>query len=208
MMFRISRSPLTAALLAFITIIFIFEWLSGALWDTDKMVQMGAIVPGMIARGEYWRIFAAMFLHGSFLHWAANSWTLYQLGSLYESMFGTMRFALIYFLTGAIASVASSLYVDGASVGASGAILGVLGAFIFSIKRSPQWRHEPWTKGLISQLIFWAVLNIAIGFSTTYIDNVAHIAGLVSGLLLGLLPHRVPPPPPNRGVIDVMPYDG
>jgi rhomboid protease GluP len=207
-MLRISRSPLTAALLAFITIIFFFEWMSGALWDTDKMVSMGAIIPGMIPRREFWRIFAAMFLHGSFIHWAANTWTLYQLGSLYESMFGTKRFALVYFTTGAIASIASSLYVQGASVGASGAILGILGAFIFSIKRSPQWRHEPWTKNLISQLIFWAALNLVIGFSTTYIDNVAHIAGLVSGLLLGLLPHRVQPPPPSRDVIDVMPYDG
>jgi rhomboid protease GluP len=200
---RPSRSPITAALLAIITIVFIFEWMTGALWNDELIVQMGAIVPGMLARGEYWRIVAAMFLHGNVLHWAANCWALYQLGSLYEAMFGSGRFALVYFVSGACASIASSLFVRGASVGASGAILGILGAFIFSIRRSPQWRHEPWTKSLLSQLMFWAVLNIALGFSVAYIDNVAHIAGLVSGLLLGLIPHRVPPPPPASRVIDV-----
>ncbi|HEY3055913.1 MAG TPA: rhomboid family intramembrane serine protease [Thermoanaerobaculia bacterium] len=207
MRLRLSRAPATAALLAVIAIVFVFEWLSGALWDDNALVQMGAIVPGMLQRHQYWRIFTAMFLHGGVIHWAANSWALYQLGLLYEVMFGSMRFLLIYFVTGACASIASSLFTHGPSVGASGAILGILGAFIFSIRRSPQWRHEPWTRGLLAQLIFWAALNIVLGFSVSYIDNVAHIAGLVSGLLLGFLPHRVPPPPPSRDVIDVQPYD-
>ncbi len=206
MSLRLSRAPVTTALLITIAVVFVFEWMTGAIWNEDMLVQMGAIVPGMLQRGEYWRIFAAMFLHGNFLHWLANSWALYQLGMLYEVMFGSKRFALIYFVTGASASIASSLFTQGASVGASGAILGILGAFIFSIRRSPLWRHEPWTKGLVSQLVFWAVVNIALGFSVKYIDNVAHIAGLTSGLLLGLIPHRVPPPPPGGRVIEVQPY--
>ena len=208
MSFRLSRSPVTAGLLAIITLVFIFEWITGALWDLDKLKAMGAIVPGMLDRGEYWRIFAAMFLHADVLHWAANSWALYQLGALYEAMFGTRRFLFVYFVTGACASIASSLRVEEASVGASGAILGILGAFIFSIRRSPQWRHEPWTKGLVSQLVFWAAVNLAIGFyASEYIDNVAHVTGLVTGLLLGLIPHRVAPPPPTARVIDVSPYE-
>ena len=105
-------------------------------------------------------------------------------------------------LSGAVASIASSLFTKGLSVGASGAILGIAGIHLLD-RRSPQWRHEPWTKGLIGQLIFWAVVNIALGFSVKYIDNVAHIAGLVTGLILGFIPHRVPPPPPSEGVIDV-----
>ncbi len=206
MMALFRRAPVTAAILFLITIVFIFEWVTGALWNDAALVQMGAIVPGMLQRGEYWRIFTAMFLHGSFLHFAANAWALYQLGALYEAMFGRARFAMIYFVTGACASIASSLTVQYASVGASGAVMGILGAFIFSIRRSPQWRHEPWTKTLLSQLIFWAGLNIVLGFSVEFIDNTAHIAGLVTGLFLGLIPHRVPPPPPGRTVVDVQPY--
>jgi rhomboid protease GluP len=207
MRIRLSRTPVTAGLLAIITVVFLIELALGATRNEELLIQMGAIVPGMLQRHEYWRIFAAMFLHGNLLHWAANCWALYQLGMLYEMMFGSARFTLIYFVTGAIASIASSLYQHGASVGASGAILGILGAFIFSIRRSPQWRHEPWTRNLLSQLVFWALLNVALGFTVTFIDNVAHIAGLVSGLVLGFLPHRVPPPPPGTSVIDVQPYD-
>ena len=206
---RLSRSPVTAMLLAVIAIVYVFEWMTGALVNNERLGQMGAIVPYMLQDGEYWRIITAMFLHAGLLHVAANSWALYQLGALYEAMFGSARFAAIYFASGIVASVASSLTIhgQGMSVGASGAILGILGAFIFSIRRSPQWRHEPWTKGLTSQLIFWAILNIALGFSVDFIDNTAHIAGLTAGLLLGLIPHRVPPPPPSRTVIDVQPYD-
>ena len=201
------RAPVTTAILAVITVVFIFEWVTGALWNDGALISMGAITRGMIARGELWRIVASMFLHGSVLHFAANAWALYQLGALYEAMFGHARFGLIYFTTGACAAIASSLTVQYASVGASGAVMGILGAFIVSIRRSPQWRHEPWTKSLLSQLIFWAGVNIVLGFSVEFIDNTAHIAGLVSGLILGLIPHRVPPPPPGTSVVDVHAYD-
>ena len=121
-------------------------------------------------------------------------------------MFGSVRFAAIYFATGIIASIASSMVSTGPAVGASGAILGILGAFFFSIKRSPVWRHEKWTKSLLNQLVFWAGLNLVLGFEVKNIDNTAHIAGLLSGVLLGLIPHRVPPPPPGSRVVDVTPH--
>ena len=150
----------------------------------------------------------SMFLHGGWLHWFLNSWALYQLGTLYETLFGSGRFALIYFVSGICASIASSMYEHGPAVGASGAIFGVLGAFIFSIYRSPRYRGQPWTRSLIAQLVFWIGLNLVIGFSIPHIDNVAHIGGLITGLLLGFLPHREPPLPPADSVIDVEPrYD-
>src|SRR5437667_6207542 len=139
-----------------------------------------------------------MFLHAGHLHWAINSWALYQLGSLYETLFGSPRFALIYFVSGICASAASSMYQHGPAVGASGAIFGILGAFIFSIRRSPQYRHQPWTRSLLGQIVFWTVLNLYIGLQFPFIDNVAHIGGLVAGLILGFLPHRIPPPPPGN----------
>ena len=213
-MFRPSRAPITFGILTVITIMFVFEFINGALYlngalkNEDALLAMGAIVPGSIEHGQSWRLLAAMFLHEGWLHWALNCFALLQLGTLYETMFGSLRFGFMYFATGLIASAASSELSHNASVGASGAIFGILGAFIFSIRRSPQWRHQPWTRSLLNQLIFWAVVNIGIGLSVKFIDNTAHIAGLVSGLLLGLiLPHRVPPPPPSERVIDVMPYD-
>ena len=201
------KAPVTMALLVIIAIVFAYEVLTKAYTSDETMVAMGAIVPGLVQRGELWRLIASMFLHGGWLHWLANSWALYQLGTLYEVLFGSKRFALIYFSTGIIAGLASSMYNHGPAVGASGAIFGILGAFIFSVRRSPVYRHQPWTRGLIGQLVFWIVVNIAIGYSLPFIDNVAHMGGLISGLLMGLIPHRVPPPPPRDSVIDVGTFD-
>ncbi|HXH92361.1 MAG TPA: rhomboid family intramembrane serine protease [Thermoanaerobaculia bacterium] len=212
------KAPVTMTLLVVIAIVFVFEMLLGGprfgsngnvlTGDVNGEVleSLGAIVSGMLVRHEFWRLVTAMFLHASFLHWAVNSWALYQLGTLYEVLFGSKRFAMTYFATGLVASLASAIRIgttNGLSVGASGAIFGILGAFIFSVARSPVYRHQPWTRGLIGQLVFWIIVNIAIGYSLPFIDNVAHLGGLIAGLILGFIPHRVPPPPPRESVIDV-----
>ena len=197
-------TPVTSGLLMIIAAVFAYEVVTDAFNNEVLLRQLGAIVPGLLERGEYWRLVAAMFLHGGWLHWFLNSWALYQLGTLYETLFGSARFAMIYFVSGIIASMASSIRMkEGLGVGASGAIFGILGAFIFSIRRSPLYRNQPWTKSLISQLLFWIVVNIGIGASFKFIDNTAHVAGLITGLVLGLIPHRVPPPPPGEMLIDV-----
>ncbi|HLJ75354.1 MAG TPA: rhomboid family intramembrane serine protease [Thermoanaerobaculia bacterium] len=199
-------TPVTTALLIIISAVWFYEAATGAYLNEQQLAALGAIVPGLLQRHEYWRLVAAMFLHGFWWHWGLNCWALYQLGTLYETLFGSVRFTVIYFVTGIIASAASSLHMQqGLGVGASGAIFGILGAFIFSIRRSPQYRHQPWTRSLINQLAFWIVANVIIGFSFPGIDNTAHIAGLVSGLLLGFWPHRVPPPPPRDMIIDIPP---
>jgi len=154
-------------------------------------------------------LLSAMFLHGDVLHLLMNLIALFQLGSLYELMFGTRRFVIIYFVTGLVASITSMAITGGPSVGASGAVFGIMGAFIFSIRRSPRWRHERAARGIVGQLIFWVVANIAIALKVPQIDLAAHMGGLVAGLIMGALwPHRVPPPPPNQFVVDVIPYEG
>ena len=201
------RAPLTKVLLVIITLIWLYEAAIGAADDNYKLEYLGAILPGTLQHADmYWRLVAAMFLHGGWIHWLSNSWALYQLGTLYEILFGTRRFAIVYFVSGICASIASASHlVNEPAVGASGAIFGVLGAFIFSIYRSPRYRRQPWTRSLIAQLVFWIGVNIVIGYSIPHIDNVAHLGGLITGLLLGFLPHREPPPPPAETVIDVEP---
>src|SRR5215212_3615132 len=96
---RLSRTPATRALLVIITVIFALEWFFGVFprtpfgdVDLRLLAAAGGLVHDTLGRHDCWRLFAAMFLHGNLLHWAANSWTLYQLGSLYETMFGVRRF--------------------------------------------------------------------------------------------------------------------
>lgn len=210
-----AKTPGTTLIAGAILLGFAIEIFTGAWTNPTELAELGAIVPYLIfEEGQYWRLFTAMFLHGDgtvggdVLHLVINMLALTQLGSLYELMFGTRRFIAIYFVAGLIASLTSALHIDTASVGASGAIFGILGAFIFSVLRSPRFRHQPAARSIVKQCAFWIVANIAIGLQIPQIDNAAHIGGLVAGLVLGaVLPQRTPPPPAATAVVDVMPYD-
>ena len=213
---RRRRTPATTFLIVAILIGFGIEILTGAWKNHVVLAELGAIDRDRIlGDSQWWRLVSAMFLHGdgtvkgTLLHIAMNLWALFQLGTLYETMFGTRRFVWIYFVTGIVASLTSMIVSGGPSVGASGAIFGILGAFIFSVRRSPRWRHDRVARSIVKQLLFWIVLNIAVASQIPQIDNAAHIGGLLAGLLLGLIwPQPAPPPPPPaQVVIDVMPYD-
>jgi rhomboid protease GluP len=210
------RTPATRAIITAILIGFGIEMYTGAWTNPEKLAELGAVIRYYIfEEGQYWRLVSAMFLHGDgtpqggILHLALNVIALVQIASLYELMFGTRRFVAIYFTTGIIASLTSALVREGPSVGASGALFGILGAFVLSVWRSPRYRHERFARSIVNQLLFWIIANIVIGFQIPQIDNSAHIGGLVAGVLLGaILPHRAPPPPPPaQMVIDVRPKD-
>jgi rhomboid protease GluP len=203
-------------IVAAILIGFAFEVVTGATHDERQLVRLGANLPSVFATHEYWRFVASMFLHGdgtrsgNAMHLAFNLVALLQIGSLFETMFGARRFLFIYFATGIFASFCSAARMaifapTGASVGASGAIFGVLGAFIFSIRRSPVYGRDAGARSLVPQFLFWIAVNIGLGFSIAEIDQSAHLGGLVAGIVLGLWPHRVPPPPPSDEVIEVVP---
>lgn len=212
------RAPATLLIFIAIVIGFGIEIATGAWTDPAALADLGAIVPSLIIEdGKYWRLLSAMFLHGDgtarggLLHVGLNLYVLWQLGRLFEIMFGSRRFLTIYFVTGIAASLTTLLRFfvmesDGASVGASGAIFGIIGALIVSIRRSPRWRNERWARGIVQQLMFWIVVNIVIGFTVPQIDMAAHVGGFLTGLLLGAtLPQREPPMPPSQAVIDVTP---
>jgi membrane associated rhomboid family serine protease len=210
------RTPATSTLMIMILLAFGVEVLSGAWMDPEKLSR-GAILPMALLResGQYWRLLSGMFLHGDgtpvggLLHVGANLFSLWQLGTLYELMFGRRRFVSIYFVAGLAASITSAMHMplNGSSVGASGAVFGILGAMISSILTSPRFRRDRRARGLVGQCIFWLLINIAATANMEQIDNAAHFGGLAAGLLLGaLLPHRPPPPPaPGSAVVDVRP---
>ena len=209
-------TPATAFLIVAILIGFGIEVVTDAWRNPDVLADLGAILSyRILVEHEYWRLVSAMFLHGdgtiqgTLLHLLLNLWALFQLGTLYEMMFGTRRFVWIYFITGIVASITSMVVTGGPSVGASGAIFGLLGAFIFSVRRSPRWRHDRIARSVVKQCVFWAVANIVVLSQIPKIDNAAHIGGLVSGLIHGLVwPQPAPPPrPPAEALIDVLPHD-
>lgn len=180
------QAPVTTLLLVLIGIVFLAETLLGGSTDPRVLLTLGANFPPLVLGShQYWRLVASMFLHIGFVHLLVNGWALLQLGALFELILGSRKLLLVYFVSGIAGSLASVMFTQSLSAGASGAIFGVMGALIaFLLKR--RQLLTPQAKGLLSQLVGWAAINVFLGFSIPGIDNAAHLGGCTAGLLLGL----------------------
>jgi len=191
-----SRPYVTYILLAAIVIVFLGQLYTEQVYETDPLVAFGAIDYRSILRGEYWRLFTGMFLHGSMAHIFFNGLALWSFGQTVERFFGHVRFALIYILGGLCGSLASFIFTRGLSVGASGAIFAIIGAEMIFLYHNRQLLGRGAQRELQS-LIILAVINFGIGLTTQFvrggviIDNWAHIGGLVAGIILAwfIAPH-------------------
>ena len=184
---RLRHTPVTGLLLLAIAAVFVVEIWKGGATNTQVLLALGAnYPPAVLGQGEWWRLFTSMFLHGGFAHVLLNGWALYQLGALFELAVGSVRMLVVYLLAGLAGSAASLLWTQGLSVGASGAIFGLLGAMIAFLLRRRE-RLTPFARSLLGQLVGWAAINIFIGFTFPMIDNAAHLGGCAAGFVLGLL---------------------
>ncbi len=181
----LGRAPVTTALLAINIIAFILQQIPG-LNVTNWGVNYG---PATL-NGEYWRLFTAGFLHGGIFHIGMNMWCLWSLGRLSERLFGKWQTFVIYMLTGAggaLLSIANN--PRNAELGASGAVFGLVGAVIAGVKFGDLNISAGEKRAVLSSSITFAVLNFALGLgigSFARIDNMCHLGGLVTGLLVGL----------------------
>lgn len=143
------------------------------------------------AHGEWWRLFSCMFVHVGLLHIGFNMWVLVNVGRMVERIFGNLPFALLYLLSGVGGSLASLIYYPTkVSAGASGAIFGVfgglLGILIIERHRFPAFIFHALKRFAVS----FVGINVLIGFTVPFIDNAAHIGGLVTGLVCGMVLRR------------------
>jgi rhomboid protease GluP len=185
------QTPVTTLLLVAIAVCFALQLF------VPGVTEAGVNNP-LALHGEPWRLVTSMFLHGGWLHILLNSWALYQLAGLFEVLLGSSRLLLVYFVSGIAGSIASVLWTHLPSLGASGAIFGVLGALIAFLGRRRE-RLTPQAKSLLMQLVFWAGLNVFLGMSSPMIDNAAHLGGCAAGLVIGFFleerPRYLPAPP-------------
>jgi rhomboid protease GluP len=124
-----------------------------------------------------------MFLHESWLHVGLNMLSLYFIGRLVEQVYGPWRYLLIYFATGIFGGLLVLFLSDSAVLGASGAIFGVFGALGIFL----WYKRRAFGSAMLSQWVFWLVLNLVFTFGYGNISVSGHIGGLSMGLLLGLL---------------------
>ena len=154
----------------------------------QSLLEWGGNLSSVTLNGQPWRLLTSTFLHGGIIHLLLNMYALIQVGALLETHFGKHRYAIVYFVTGIFASIASTAFsVNVVSVGASGAIFGLYGLLLaLLITKSLQINADE-RKALISSTIFFIGYNVVYGFTNAGIDNAAHIGGLLSGFIVGFL---------------------
>jgi len=159
-----------------------------AIVRSIQLVDWGSNVGRLTLHGEWWRMVTSLFLHGSLLHLAFNMIALWQVGQLVERLFGSLRFAALYMIAGVCGSLASVLWNPHVnSVGASGAIFGIVGGLLAFTRRENSGVPPTVVNDLRGSLLPFLVFNLAAGFLYPHTDNAAHIGGLIGGWLAGLL---------------------
>lgn len=154
--------------------------------DSESLIAWGANLRQLTLNGEYWRLLSCCFVHIGVLHLFMNMYAFLLIGAQLEPRLGKKRFIWAYILSG-IAASATSLWWhtnNSISAGASGAIFGMYGLFLALLNTKLVEKRN--RKQLLASVIFFVGYNLLGGLQQG-IDNAAHIGGLISGLLLGII---------------------
>ncbi|MBQ8131674.1 MAG: rhomboid family intramembrane serine protease [Bacilli bacterium] len=176
--FKMKYPMITYTLIAINVIFFLVPIL---LNEYDSVYLLLCSHAPSIRAGQYYRLFTAMFYHGGFFHLLLNCYSLYVVGSQMESFLGKIKFLIIYLVSGFVGALCSMCFIGSStSVGASGAIFGLLGSMVYF-----GYHYRVYLGNVMkSQIIPLIALNLAIGFMNPQIDNAAHVGGLIGGVLI------------------------
>lgn len=179
--------PVTVILLLANVLMFVIVSLNGGSTNLDTLVKFGAVVDNGPEKEELWRYFAAIFLHNGFAHLFFNSFSLLVFAPPLERLLGWWRYAILYVIGGFLANILSVAlggtpdpYTATVSVGASGAIYAIYGAFLYIASMQRGMMDESSRKTLYGLL----VVGIIMSFATPNINWIAHLGGLVAGFFL------------------------
>ncbi len=176
---------------------FLYLELTGSTEDAYHMLDHGAMYgPYILKNHEYYRLLTSMFMHFGINHIVNNMLVLFVLGDNLERALGKVKYLLFYLICG-IGANAVSLLLEmptgdwAVGAGASGAIFGVVGGLIYVVAVNKGRLEDLNTR----QLVIMAAFSLYLGFTGTGVDNTAHIAGLIIGIILAALLYRNPKPP-------------
>jgi membrane associated rhomboid family serine protease len=186
---RLSEAPAVLVFISLNLLAFTVELFFGG-WSDVTLHQLGALEPSLVLRGhEYWRLLTALFLHFGPVHLFLNLFALYLLGVPLERAIGGLRFSVCYLVSGigstAGVVVLAQLHLIRATflVGASGAVMGVVGAwagFLLLHRDALRARRR------LSNVVMIVVVQIMFDLATPQVSMAAHLCGLVTGFVIGL----------------------
>ncbi len=190
------RSWVNGTLIILNVIYFLYLEIAGSSEDSLFMVQHGAMyTPLILEYGEYYRLLTSMFMHFGINHIVNNMLVLFILGDNLERALGRVKYLMFYLLCGVGANIVSMFVgmnrpVQAVGAGASGAIFGVIGGLLYVVGVN-KGRLEDLNS---RQLIIMVLFSLYFGFTSSGVDNVAHVAGLVIGMILAAIFYRKPKP--------------
>jgi membrane associated rhomboid family serine protease len=193
---RFRSAPAVFILIALNVVVFLIELARRN--SPDVLHRLGALDPYFVlVRGEYWRLFTALFLHYDVVHLVFNLFALYVLGPGLERTIGPLRFAICYLVAG-LGSTAGVVLLTVARivrpaelVGASGCVMGIVGAWAGYLLRH---HHAPGARKRLLNILAIVAIQVVFDISTPQVSLAAHLCGLVTGFVAGLViaPKEIP----------------
>jgi len=179
-----ATAPVTFTVIALAVTTFAVGLLSPPL--DAQLIDDFASANWLIEGGEWWRVLTATFLHAGIAHIFFNMYALYMFGPRLETQVGSTPFALLYAASAVGGGAASYLFgpIQQVAVGASGAIFGLFGAWMYVAYRT---RHTPAGRAMFNQLGVLLLINMALPVLIRNIDWRAHVGGLVAGVAVAAL---------------------
>ncbi|KAA8539896.1 hypothetical protein F0562_026588 [Nyssa sinensis] len=154
--------------------------------SSSTLEKLGALEWNKVVhKHQAWRLITSIWLHAGIIHLLANMLSLVFIGIRLEQQFGFVRIGIIYFLSGFGGSILSSLFIQkNISVGASGALFGLLGAMLSELITN--WTLYTNKAAALSTLLVIVIINLAVGI-LPHVNNFAHIGGFLAGFLIGFV---------------------
>ena len=180
------KHPVIFILLALNTIMFFVVLFNGG-FSAESLANNGGLVPRYVTEdNEYYRLLIAMFLHGGLFHFLMNSYFLYYLGSFTEKLLGSTKYAILYMLSGLGSSVAVWLLSDPdvVTIGASGALYGIMGGLLILTFLKPNWFSPYGIRSIRSISLINIVFTFILGGVLSFWG---HIGGFVIGIIITYL---------------------
>lgn len=188
------RAWMNGGLIALNIVYFLYLEVAGSSENTMFMLQHGAMfAPFVLEEHEYYRLLTSVFMHFGIRHIANNMLVLFVLGDNMERALGSIKYLIFYLLCGVGANVVSMYFglndpIQAVGAGASGAIFGVIGGLLYAVLVNKGRLEDLSTRQLVAMIGF----SLYFGFTSTGVDNVAHVAGLIIGIILAAVMYRKP----------------
>ena len=190
------KAYVNGLLIALNVLFFLYLEITGSSEDAYFMYTKGAMfAPAVLEDGEYYRLLTAMFMHFGIRHIMNNMLVLFVIGDNLERALGKIRYLFFYLTCGVLANVISLLWeiwFPGSrmvvSAGASGAIFGVIGGLLYVVGVNRGRLEDLSSRQLATMVLF----SLYFGFTSTGVNNVAHVGGLVSGIVMAWILYRRP----------------